>query len=84
MRVLVPCDPNQLKFYIDQSLNLNGPTYIRIGKKGEPTITQDKGNKNRKSNLIREGNDFLILAIGPIINEALIAVEKFESDYQKV
>ena len=84
MRVLVPCDPNQLKFYIDQSLNLNGPTYIRIGKKGEPIITSKvKEIKIGKSNLIREGNDFLILAIGPIINEALIAVEKFESDYQK-
>ena len=39
MRVLAPCDSNQLGFYLDEALNINGPTYIRIGK-GEPIITE--------------------------------------------
>ena len=84
MRVLAPCDSNQLGFYLDEALNVNGPTYIRIGKKGEPIITSEVSEiRIGKSNIINEGSDFLILGIGPIINEALLAVEKLESDSQK-
>ncbi len=84
MRVLAPCDPNELRIYIDEALNIKGPTYIRIGKKGEPIITSEIKNISiGKSNLIKEGKDYLILAIGPIINEALSAVEKFESTNKK-
>ncbi len=84
MTVLAPCDPNQLSFYLEEALNINGPTYIRIGKKGEPVITSEVSKiRIGKSNIIKEGNDFLILGIGPIINEALLAVEKLESDSQK-
>ena len=84
MRVLAPCDSNQLGFYLDEALNINGPTYIRIGKKGEPIITSEVSEiRIGKSNIIKEGSDFLILGIGPIINEALLAVEKLESESQK-
>ena len=34
MRIMAPCDPNELRYYIDEALKSNGPTYIRIGKKG--------------------------------------------------
>ena len=44
MRIMAPCDPNELRFYIDEALQSSGPTYIRIGKKGEPTITQKSKN----------------------------------------
>ena len=76
MRVLAPCDPNELKVFINQSLNLNGPTYIRIGKKGEPTITDKiQGIEIGKANIISSGEDFLFLTIGPIINEAIAAAK---------
>ena len=84
MRVLAPCDSNQLGFYLDEALNIKGPTYIRIGKKGEPIITSEVSEiRIGKSNIIKEGSDILILGIGPIINEALSAVEKLESETQK-
>ncbi len=84
MRVLAPCDPNQLGFYLDESLNINGPTYIRIGKKGESIITSELSEiRIGKSNIIKDGSDILILAIGPIINEALLAVEKLKSVSKK-
>ena len=84
MRVLAPCDSNQLGFYLEEALNINGPTYIRIGKKGEPIITSEVSEiRIGKSNIIKEGSDILILGIGPIINEALSAVEKLESESKK-
>ena len=33
MRVLAPCDPNELKIYIDEALKVKGPTYIKLEKK---------------------------------------------------
>ena len=79
MRVLAPCDSNELRFFINEALNLQGPTYIRIGKKGEPEITSHIDKiKIGKSNIIKNGDNFLILAIGPIINEAIEAVKFLE------
>ena len=84
MRILAPCDPNELRFYIDEALQSSGPTYIRIGKKGEPNITQKSKNICfGRSNLIKDGQEYLILAIGPIINEALKAATKYESKNKK-
>ncbi len=81
MRVLAPSDPNELKFLIEEALKIEGPTYIRIGKKGEPVVTNHIKKINiGKANLIKDGRDFLILAIGPIINEALEAATKIESE----
>ena len=36
-----------------------------------------------KANILKDGKDILILGIGPIINEALIAAEKLESNFQR-
>ena len=81
MRVLAPSDPNELKFLIEEALQIEGPTYIRIGKKGEPVVTNHIKKINiGKANLVKDGSDFLILAIGPIINEALEAASKIESE----
>ncbi len=74
IRILTPSDPEELKVQLNQSLLLNGPTYIRIGKKGEPNIfSKDNYLGIGKANVIRKGTDILILAIGPIISEALSA-----------
>ena len=79
IRILTPCDPNELKSHLGEALSLSGPTYIRIGKKGEPTLFEDLSLLGiGKSNLLRDGKDFLILVIGPIINEALNASVKLE------
>ncbi len=80
IRVLTPCDPLELKVHLREALSLHGPTYIRIGKKGEPFLFEDSKILGiGKSNTIKNGEDYLILGIGPIINEALkasISLEK--------
>ena len=57
-------------------INLRGPSYIRIGKKGEPNLfDHDKVTQIGKAEIIKDGNDFLIVGIGPILSEALKASE---------
>ena len=80
LRILAPCDKTELKYQLREALKLDGPTYIRIGKKGEPDILNDESNLGiGKGNLIKEGSKILILGIGPIITEALKAANHLKA-----
>lgn len=85
IRVLAPCDSIELKAFLHQSLDCNCPTYIRIGKKGEPILNKDHENiQIGKANILKNGDEILIIAIGPIINEALAAANDSQIDPKKV
>tara|TARA_B100000700_G_scaffold123188_1_gene137882 strand:- start:867 stop:1793 length:927 start_codon:yes stop_codon:yes gene_type:complete len=76
IRILAPCDPNELSSQLEQSLNYNGPTYIRIGKKGEPNLYSPESEYQiGKANIIKEGHDTTLLGIGPVLGEAAKASE---------
>jgi len=83
MRVLAPCDSIELENQIREIINLDGPSYIRIGKKGEPNLLdQNKVTKIGKAEIIKDGKDFLIIGVGPILAEALKAREFLEKHHQ--
>ena len=74
INILTPSDKQELVIQLRESVLTNKPTYMRIGKKGEPDIFQSKHNIGiGRANLISEGQDILIIAIGPIVSEALEA-----------
>ena len=76
IRICAPADSVELAAQLREAIEEGKPTYIRIGKKGEPNLL--KGYKNLgigKANLIRKGDKFLILGIGPILGEAIKAGE---------
>jgi len=80
IRILAPSDSNELVAQIREALSLDGPTYIRIGKKGEPNIFHNTDNLGiGKANTIRKGRDFLLIGIGPIIQEGIVASEILSS-----
>ena len=80
IRILTPSDPLELKIQLIETINLKGPTYIRIGKKGEPNLYDDSSNLGiGKANILREGRNILVLTIGPIVSEALQAVDELIS-----
>ena len=67
IKILAPCDSNELRAFLKQSLDSQGQTYIRIGKKGEPIITNSSNiSRIGQANILCEGNDNLVLGIGPI------------------
>ncbi len=79
IKILAPCDSNELRAYLKQSLNHKGPTYIRIGKKGEPIITKESNlSIIGKGNIINNGEDYLIIGIGPILYEAIKASKEIQ------
>jgi len=80
IRILAPCDKIELKYQLREALNLPGPTYIRIGKKGEPNLLSEESNLGiGKGNLLKNGEDILIIGVGPIISEGLKASKELES-----
>lgn len=79
IRILAPCDSIELSSQLEECISLEGPTYIRIGKKGEPILTSTQTiPRIGRSNILKEGDDVLLLGIGPILNEALKASEKLK------
>ena len=74
INILTPSDKQELVIQLREAVLSKKPSYMRIGKKGEPDIFQSKDNVGiGRANLISEGEDILIIGIGPIVSEALEA-----------
>jgi len=77
MTVFSPSDPWEVKCAIKESVGHNGPIYFRLGKKGEPVISNTKSKFSfKKANFIKYGDDVNILFTG---NASDIAMEVYDS-----
>jgi transketolase len=76
MTVLAPCDEAELRAGLAAALGLNGPAYMRIGKKGEPHVheTVPEFIIGRAISLA-EGADICLLAAGTVLPVAIQAAE---------
>jgi transketolase len=76
INVVAPADSKELVAQLRDALELPHPTYMRIGKKGEPTLHTEKAKLGiGKANLLRDGTDVLLIGVGPILGEALQAAD---------
>ena len=72
INIICPCDPIEVKCAVEEALKIKSPTYIRLGKKGEPIINKKKFKfKIGKINKIKNGNEISILSIGNIMKVSL-------------
>ena len=81
LNVFTPCDCIELVTQLRYATRDDKPSYIRIGKKGEPDII-DKNNQGEATGLkaVREGGEAAIICAGPIINEALKASNELSKE----
>ena len=83
-QILAPCDGFELRAFLNEAIEKRKPTYIRIGKKGEPIISNESKNpKIGQANILSDGKEFLILGIGPIIHEAIQAKNELENGNER-
>jgi len=77
MTVAVPADAVELTLLIKTMLVQNGPKYLRLARGGEPALHQfpPANWQFGKPIMVRKGERAIILAIGPIAQEALKAIE---------
>ena len=75
MRVLAPADAVELRHLLRATFEQSAPTYLRIGKKGEPILTEGRPFRPNRWQLLREGQDATILSCGTILGETIAAAE---------
>ena len=81
MTVVVPCDAGEAKKATMESVKINGPVYMRLGRNPAPVITKD-GDPFiiGKAKVLREGRDLSIIACGQMVSEALEACGILEKE----
>ena len=72
MHVVCPADPVEVGLAVEDALRLGRPTYIRLGKKGEPVIhTSPPRFTIGRGIELRAGADVAILSVGNMLAVAL-------------
>ncbi|WP_353432656.1 transketolase C-terminal domain-containing protein [Polynucleobacter sp. MWH-UH23A] len=80
MQIIAPCDAIEMRLALSAALQSQYPTYIRIGKKGEPVIHKTVPHfKVGRAITIQAGSDVLIMVSGTIMTNVLNAVEALET-----
>lgn len=77
MTVFCPCDPLELRLGLRQALQHDGPVYVRLGKKGEPTLYSQPPDLHLGQALtLRDGEEVCLIATGTIMPEVLDAADR--------
>jgi transketolase len=76
MTVLAPCDAVELRLLLRAALKLDGPVYMRIGKRGEPVIhARPPALEIGRAITVREGSDVCLVSTGNIMPVVLAAAD---------
>ncbi|MFH1179472.1 MAG: transketolase C-terminal domain-containing protein [Candidatus Bathyarchaeota archaeon] len=79
LKVLVPCDAEETKNTLDALLGIKGPSYMRLRRDKEPVLEKNYEYKLGKIEIMKEGTDLTIAAIGSQVYYALAAAETLKS-----
>ena len=76
LTVVAPCDAEEMKRAVRESLTWQGPMYIRFAKGGDPIVSDEKAAfKLGRPISVREGKDALVVTTGITLRLALEAAE---------
>jgi len=76
LHVLAPADAMEVKALLKAALKQSDPVYIRIGKKGEPTVhTHEPDAAIGKAIVMQPGTDVCLLSAGTMLETAMQAAE---------
>ncbi len=82
MRVVVPADPVETDLVVRAIAKETGPTYLRLGKSKEETLSRTPFNfALEKARILKRGRDLTLIGIGPILKNVLAAAEALEKNH---
>lgn len=85
MKVVCPGDAYEVRAVLAQALAQDAPVYIRLGKKGEPTVHDDLPDLTIGRGItLREGNEIAILSTGNLLPTAVEASRRLEAEGRSV
>ena len=76
LKVLVPCDAEETKNTLDTVMGIKGPSYLRLRREKEPILEKNYEYKLGQIEVMHEGSDITITAIGSQVYFAVQAAEK--------
>jgi transketolase len=80
MTVVAPGDPSEVAQLLPQLLRLSGPSYIRVGRYGEPTYEALEPPVLGRARLLRPGERVAVFVAGDIAPEVRRAVDGLAAD----
>ena len=81
MTIVAPCDAEEMKRFMPQTLEYDGPVYIRLGKGGDPVVSlPDRPFEIGKAIMIKEGTDAVIITTGITLKHAVEAAQVLLKD----
>ncbi len=81
MMVFSPVDAVETKKIVKAAAKIDGPVYIRLARAKYPIITKEEDEFCvGKGNILKDGEDLSIIAIGLMVSESLKAAEMLEKD----
>ena len=81
LQIVCPADPKELKVILPQIIKSKRPTYLRIGKKNEKNVFENKCyTKLGTPTKIKKGNDICVFSTGNILVNICEAVKKIKSN----
>lgn len=81
MVVICPCDAISTTAYVKAALEYEGPVYLRFGRAATPAVYEEgKTFQIGKGNIVRDGSDVTVFAIGDLVARALDAAEELTEE----
>ena len=80
MTVVAPGDPNEVRALLPQLLDLPGPSYVRIGRYGEPTYEALEPAVVGAARRVRDGDRFAVITCGDVAAEAVTAFDQLANE----
>jgi transketolase len=80
MTVVAPGDPHEAAQLLPQLLKLKGPSYLRIGKYGEPAYQAEAQVTLGRGRVLREGQEVALVCTGQIAATVVEAVDALKTE----
>lgn len=81
MTVVAPCDAEEMKRFMQTSLDWPHPIYIRLGKGGDKVVSEERhGFEIGKAILMREPGQGLFISTGVMTQLAIEAADQLKND----
>ncbi len=81
LTVVAPGDPREVEAAVRALVQLNGPAYLRLGKRGEPVVHEHPIDFTLgKGILVRPGADVALIATGNLLASAVAAAKSLSDE----
>lgn len=84
MTVICPCDANEAKKAVKAAAEMDGPVYLRFARAASHVFEEDMPFEIGKANVLRDGTDGVIFAIGLMVKPALDAAAALAEEGKNV